>query len=352
MSNYRKEKNLIIINLDGASGDYRLDINSGILYGVKGNPIKTCPKKGEVTDLFKTYGEGRTNLSYMLNHMLRASRYTSEYTQYIKAMSGADKLDALGMDCQCFYTEQYEYVADNIKSFVAWSKSHETHNYSFGEFERWCEFEKVKSSLGSLANQLTPDIYYNIKRELGNLSTERLGVCVYYLVRGKMWEYQGTDSLWRLRNYFEWCDLLEKAPQKVNNFMREYVEVKREYELRKTEFDNKRLAMNYAKHSKAWEFEYGDYVVVIPTCGQDIVDEGVNMHHCVGGYVRTVIEGSTYICFVRHKDTPDKCYLTCQVRTNGEIGQYYLAYDRHISSDEDYAFKSAFANHLREVWGE
>ena len=351
MSNYRKEKNLIIINLDGASGDYRLDINSGILYGVKGTPIKTCPKKGEVTDLFKTYGEGRTNLSYMLNRMLRNARYTCEYTQYIKALSGADKLDAIGMDCQCFCTEQYEYVADNIKSFVAWSKSHETGIFSFSEFMNWCEFEKVKSSLGSLANQLTPDIYYSIKRELGNLSTERLGVCVYYLVRGKMWEYE-RGSLWRLKNYFEWCDLLGKAPQKVNNFMREYVEVKREYELRKTEFDNKRLAMNYAKHSKAWEFEYGDYVVVIPTCGQDIVDEGANMHHCVGSYVRDVVEGSTYICFVRHKDTPNKCYLTCQVLTDGRIDQYFLAHDRHISSDEDYAFKSAFANHLQEVWGE
>lgn len=351
MSNYRKEKNLIIINLDGASGDYRLDINSGILYGVKGNPIKVCPKKGEITELFKTYGEGRTNLSYMLNYMLRNARHTCEYTQYIKAMSGADKLDALGMDCLCLWTEQYEYLADNIKSLVVWGKTHEISNFTFNEFMNWCEFEKVKSSLGSLANQLTPDIYYEIKRELGNLSTERLGVCAYYLVRGKMWEYD-DNSLWRLRNYFEWCDLLEKAPQKVNNFMREYVEVKREYELRKTEFDNKRLAMNYAKHSKAWEFEYGDYVVVIPTCGQDIVDEGVNMHHCVGNYVNSVIEGQTYICFVRHKDTPDKCYLTCQVRTNGEIGQYYLAYDNRISSDEDRKFKSAFANHLREVWGE
>lgn len=352
MSNYRKEKNLIIITLDGASGDYRLDINSGVLYGVKGNPIKTCPKKGEVCELFKTYGEGRTNLSYVLNHMLRNARYTCEYTQYIKAISGADKLDALGVDCLCFYTEQYEYVADNIKSFVAWSKSHETDNFSFYNFERWCEFEKVKSSLGSLASQLTPDIYYEIKRAFGDLSTEKLAVCVYYLVRGKMWEYDQNNSVWRLKNYFEWCDLLEKAPQKVNNFMREYVEVKREYELRKTEFDNKRLVKNYAKHSKAWEFEYGDYVVVIPTCGQDIVDEGANMHHCVGGYVRNVIEGSTYICFVRHKDTPDKCYLTCQVLTDGRIGQYFLAYDRHISSDEDWAFKCAFANHLQEVWGE
>lgn len=351
MSNYRKEKNLIIINLDGASGDYRLDINSGVLYGVKGTPIKICPKKREVTELFKTYGEGRTNLSYVLHYMLYGSRYTSEYIQYVKALSGADKLDALGMDCQCFRTEQYEYIADNIRLFVAWNKSHEIDGYSFGDFKRWCEFEKVKSSLGSLANQLTPDIYYNIKQEIGNLPIEKLGVCIYYLVRGKMWEYD-CNSLWRLKNYFEWCDLLEKTPQKVNNFMREYVEVQREYELRKTEFDNKRLVMNYAKHSKAWEFEYGNYVVVIPTCGQDIVDEGVNMHHCVGSYVRNVVEGQTYICFIRHKDTPDKCYLTCQVHTDGRIGQYYLAYDRTISSNEDREFRTAFANHLREVWGE
>jgi hypothetical protein len=351
MSTYRKDRNNIIITLDGASGDYRLDINSGVFYGVKGTPIKTCPKKGEVSDLFKTYGEGRTNLSYLLNHMLSSARYTCEYTQYIKAMSGADKLDAIGMDCQCFYTNQYEYISDNFKLFVAWSKNPENAALSFRDFERWCEFEKVKSSLGSLANQLTPDVYHVIKEEIGNLSAERLGVCIYYLVRGKMWEYD-RHSLWRLRNYFEWCDLLEKAPQKVNNFMREYVEVKREYELRKTEFDNKRLAMNYAKHNKAWEFEYGDYVVVIPTCGQDIVDEGVNMHHCVGGYVNRVIEGQTYICFVRHKDTPNECYITCQVRDNGEIGQYFLAYDNYISSEEDVAFKYAFASHLREVWGE
>ena len=76
------------------------------------------------------------------------------------------------------------------------------------------------------------------------------------------------------------------------------------------------------------------------------------MHHCVGGYVDRVVEGSTYICFIRHKDTPDECYITCQVHTDGRIGQYFLAYDRHIHTKEDCAFKDAFANHLREVWGE
>lgn len=349
MSTYRKDRNNIIITLDGASGDYRLDINSGVLYGVKGTPIKTCPQKRATSDLFPTYGNGSTNLSYLINTMLRSARYTCEYTQYVKAMSGADKLDAIGVECLCLYTEQYEYLDDNIKAYAAWRKLNT--NEGFRAFKKWNEFEKAKASLGSVANQLTPEIYNAILQEISNPTSEQLGVCAYYLARGKMWEYD-QHSIYRLRQYFNWCDLMGKAPQKVNNFMREYVEVKREYELRKTEFDDKRLAMNYAKHSKAWEFEYGDYQVVIPTCGQDIVNEGINMHHCVGSYVNRVVENECYICFVRRKDTPNECYLTCQVRNNGEIGQYYLAYDRYIYSNEDYAFKTAFANHLREVWGE
>jgi hypothetical protein len=144
---------------------------------------------------------------------------------------------------------------------------------------------------------------------------------------------------------------MEKTPNRQNNFMREYLETKNEYELRKTEFDNKKMALNYAKYGKAWEFEYGNFKIVIPTTAQDIVTEGSRMHHCVGTYVNRVLNGDTYICFVRHKDTPDECYITCQVRTDGTIGQYFLAYDRYINTDEDKAFYNAFAEHLKKVWG-
>jgi hypothetical protein len=75
------------------------------------------------------------------------------------------------------------------------------------------------------------------------------------------------------------------------------------------------------------------------------------MHHCVGSYVNRVLNGDTYICFVRHKDTPDECYITCQVNTDGTIGQYFLAYDRYISTDRDKAFYNAFQAHLKSVWG-
>jgi hypothetical protein len=143
---------------------------------------------------------------------------------------------------------------------------------------------------------------------------------------------------------------MEKEPQKVNNFMREYCETKNEYEQKKTEYDNNRLRNNYAKHTKAFNFTFGEYSVIVPTCGQDIVDEGQNMHHCVGSYVDRVLENSTYIVFIRKTATPDQCYLTCQVDNEGNIGQYYLAYDRTIRTEEDFAFREAFQNHLKANW--
>ena len=133
--------------------------------------------------------------------------------------------------------------------------------------------------------------------------------------------------------------------------MREYCETKKTYELYKAEYDNKRLVANYAKHEKAWQFAYGDYIITIPTTAQDIVTEGKEMHHCVGGYVDRVVDGRDYICFVRHKDNPSTPYITCEVYTDGTIGQYFLAYDRYISSDEDKAFHKAFQEHLNSVWG-
>lgn len=348
MSTYRKERNIIIISLDGTSGDYRLDINTGVFYGVKGNPVKVCPRKSEVYSLFPYYrSEGGSNLDYLLHRMIGNCSKTSEYAYYVPYLLAADKIDALGIGLLSLRDEYYLYVGNHIKALSAYMNEH--NNFNFHDFKVWCDFEEAKKKLGSIADSLTAEMYSAIMNERADLSVEELGACAYYLGRGKYWEYHG-GSVRTLINYIDLCRLMEQAPQKVNNFMREYCETKKAYELRKTEFDNKKMALNYSKHGKAWEFEYGNYKVVIPTTAQDIVTEGQRMHHCVGSYVNRVLDNECYICFVRRKDTPDTPYITCQVYINGEIGQYFLAYDNYISSSEDKAFKSAFAHHLAEVW--
>ena len=352
MSTYRKEKNLIIITLDDCNGDYTLDINSGILYGIKGNPIKVCPRKREIENLFPCWSDRYSNLSHIIGLMLNNTAKTAEFPRWVEALVNADKVDSLGIKCLCLSDGQYKYLGDNLKALTKWLANHEGERFDMYEFKKMVEFEKMVQALGSMGEEYTPEMHYCLTNDgHWNYSADELKVCAYYLTRGKVWEYH-NHSCHTVREYINLCRKMEKTPTKTNNFMREFVETKKDYELYKTKFDTELMRKSYALHSKAWEFEYGDYKVVIPTEPKDIIDEGRNMSHCVGGYVDRVVNGQTYICFVRHKDTPDKCYITCQVHTNGEIGQYFLAHDRYISSVEDKEFYKAYAHYLRRVWGE
>ena len=348
MSTYRKEKNLIIISLDGVNGEYKLDINTGLFYGVKGNPIKTTPSGRYLCDLFP-YSDDSGNLVMALRRMFSNYRNTSAFREYAQVLISADKLDAIGIPrIDHYHKEWLIYLGDHIKEVAAYYK--ENREFDYHTFKQWLEFEEAKKKYGkNILDGMTPEMYIGLTQYMVDLTAEEMSVCAYYLARGKMWEYH-RGELGRLREYIRLCRSMEKAPQKVNNFMREYCETKNLYELRKIEFDNKQMANNYSQHSKAWEFEYGDFTIVVPTCGQDIVTEGERMHHCVGGYVDRVVRNETYIVFVRRKNDIDTPYITCQVHLDGGIGQYYLAYDRYINTDEDRAFYKAFAEHLKEVW--
>lgn len=179
-----------------------------------------------------------------------------------------------------------------------------------------------------------------------------------------MWYYYYNQKLYMLRNgasnqfashyglcyitmYIEYCKVLGKTPIKATNFMRELLETQNSYDLWLQLDRDTRFMSHYDRYRSNLTFEYGDYTVVLPTKGQDLVKEGSEMHHCVGGYVDKVANGSTLIVFIRHKDSPDKCYITAQINpTNGNLGQYYLAYDHSISSQKDIEFKDKFQEWL------
>ena len=352
MSTYRKEKNLIYFTIDGYNKDFTLDINTGVFYGISGRPLKNCPCNRKITDMLPRYQAEETSLDSILYYAFRCERECARIANYAKAMRTADKIDALKLiSVLRLDRESLEYIDDNFKYFLTYMKNRDNNaNFSFYNFQNWAEYEKIKNSLGDYATQFTPEMYSNLLSYLENPTLKEIQVCAYYCTRGKYWNYHG--SMYPLAEYFKWCRMLNIEPQKVNNFMREYCETKEYYQLRKTEFDNKTIQQNYAKQAKAWEFEYGNYTIIIPTCGQDLVTEGQRMHHCVGSYVDNIIGNTCYICFVRNKETPDECYITCQVHTNGWIGQYYLSYDRLIYTEEDIAFKEAFQKHLRSVWND
>lgn len=74
----------------------------------------------------------------------------------------------------------------------------------------------------------------------------------------------------------------------------------------------------YKKLREKYEFEMNGLRIVIPVSGQEIIDEGKTLQHCVGGYASRHIEGKTTILFLRRSRKLGTSYMTIEM--DGEFG--------------------------------
>lgn len=349
-----KERNVVYFEIEEGKV-YRLDLATGEFYGLRGRPIARNPINGESRRPLAAMTEYR-NLYRVIRGLFDQGAETYIYSRdrSLQLLSLAERLDAMGVPYLDLYNDDYAVLTD-FDMFVRYYRESVAEDKAltrgwFHNFSSYLTNNTAKKEAGKYADLFDDEMLCSISdRGRRHYTEEEWGVLAYYLIRGKMWEFTNGSSQ-KVREYIDMCRTMEIVPQKENNFPRLFVDTKRTYELKKREFDDKKMRESYAKHAKAFEFAYGNFVVVLPQGGQDIIDEGHNMSHCVGSYVDRVVRGDDYIIFVRHKDKPNECYLTCEVYTNGKIGQYYLAHDRHISSTEDYEFKQALAEHLLKNW--
>ena len=174
----------------------------------------------------------------------------------------------------------------------------------------------------------------------------------YYFITQKWYIIMTTNDFKSyLKEYIDCCNCIGKIPIKTSNGMREFIETRQIYLLQKKEYDKIKWTNIYKAREKELLFEYGSYEVILPKEPQDLITEGQLMHHCVGGYVEQVLQKNTLIVFIRNKANLETPYITCEVKPqNGIIGQYFLAYDKYISSKEDIEFKTMYQKHLSESW--
>lgn len=82
------------------------------------------------------------------------------------------------------------------------------------------------------------------------------------------------------------------------------------------------------KVRKNLETEIGAYDFILPKKIGDIVQEGKQMHNCVGTYVERHKSGNTTIVFIRKKEAPEKSFCTMEYRS-GEIVQLRAKYNEN-----------------------
>ena len=71
-----------------------------------------------------------------------------------------------------------------------------------------------------------------------------------------------------------------------------------------------------SKSAKIYEYENDKYIVKAPRNYFELLNEGKELNHCVGGYSKLVARGKTNIMFVRYKVEESVPFMTLEIKNN------------------------------------
>lgn len=110
-----------------------------------------------------------------------------------------------------------------------------------------------------------------------------------------------------------------------------------------------RIMERYKSLDKKYHFEYEGYVIRPAQSAEEIVQEGWNLHHCVGGnnYLDKHNTGKTSILMMRLAKEPDIPYVTIEIDKHGEVLQWYGEHDRKDVTDEALICIEAFIEKMK-----
>ena len=357
MAKFEKEKNILMVYVDGKEKPYKIDIEKGIVYGIKGNPVKTTP--AGMPSAFSSHCANSTNLIKLMYiiHERYGVKYAN-FSSWVKYLIFWDKVDSLNSGKLSTNTwemtnEKYvQFANDHFKDYAKWIVDKNTLSlekfYNECAFAIWCKKYNVYPN-----EYISVDILRSIMTNASVFnSKEKIKYALYQAQRGLFefgYSYSYSFAIERLSNYFKYCKALEKEYEK-GDFIKAYVGTRRQYLFRKKELDNKRLFNNQSKHKEALTFSYGNLETIIPLTCDEFHEEAEAQHNCVESmYLEQVIDGRTNVVFVRQKNEPNKSYITCEVR-NGQIRQFLLKYNRRVTEDIDNEFRKEFQNYLNSMW--
>lgn len=365
-----KEKNFIIFENDEGKIS-KLDMNTGIAYGVSGKALKSL--NSDIFHTLKHYAR-----KYSVNTLALRAFADTYFTKNEVYINGCltrkfkemvlilDKFQAIGytfenMNHRSVYAEIGD-VAEFTKWFAPFSKAYKADNSI--TFRNWVEKQKSNNFLKILNienNEYMNDAILTILRDLyenHNATPKQIKTIAKALTYGGLYRafYRGVYSTYYLsrilEDYIKCCNALE-VEMEGTDLIKHYGLVAEMFVLRKDEMTNKLLAK--VKIDKPiLNFEYGNYEVVIPTTIDEFREEGENNRNCVGGYADYVAKGNRFVVFVREKDNLKKSLVTCDIMTNGVINQFHTFGNCYVTATNNpalYAFKEAYQAHLLANWG-
>jgi hypothetical protein len=121
------------------------------------------------------------------------------------------------------------------------------------------------------------------------------------------------------------------------------------YNLHKSEYQREAFVARM-KEIKKMEYENDEFefCVKTPTKPEDLVIEGLELHHCVKSYIDRVCKGETNVLFIRRKDDVSKPFFTVEVTPDRVIRQVHGFSNRNADTEPNMVeFVSRWARNKR-----
>lgn len=146
-----------------------------------------------------------------------------------------------------------------------------------------------------------------------------------------------SDTFRDWRDYIKNCKILKyNLKNEFVLFPKNFTEAHdRAYKLvqeNKNELFDKAIKDLSNEIGELYNWQYKNYLVIVPRSAEEIIKEGQTLHHCVGTYVERVAKGKTIVLFLRKKEKPSEPYYTIEIQ-NGEVRQCRGKYNDSMTKD-------------------
>lgn len=147
------------------------------------------------------------------------------------------------------------------------------------------------------------------------------------------------DDVLQVYNYY----MEEKRQRELNErYSRDYIRGQREIER------NEKKWNAIKRQWDKWLYNNNEYSIVIPEEPFDLVTEGSTLGHCVGSYIRKVVNRSTNIVFIRRNEDTEKPLFTVEILSDGTVEQIHGMYNCTIDDEEVLKKEPNIINFVRD----
>ncbi|OBZ08905.1 hypothetical protein A8L34_22390 [Bacillus sp. FJAT-27264] len=191
------------------------------------------------------------------------------------------------------------------------------------------ELKRIASSVYSYFAQMKPMFKF-----------QNVRACARYIEkqfnknRRVFYDRSSVVTMWK--DYMDECrtlgfDLTRMETVFPHNLASAHESTMSQVKIQMSEIEKQRISKR-AQELEVYRFAWRDYIIRPAQSGQEIIDEGKILSHCVGGYAQRHATGETSILMIRKYADQDTPFFTMELK-NGQVRQVYGFDNLRMSGD-------------------